>query len=267
MLKVIFKAGIISSILLVMASCSPSESSVATAIALTEVASPSDTPTAIPSPTSTPLPSPTYTPVPSPTPTPDTRVYDVDPRRILLERLDLPSEAGYYLPHSSWISPHRNSEIQIGFGGGSDSVTSAEAVKEYLAETGRVDGWWVSFKRGSRTVIAPEEIFNNPVLYKTQEGAMLMLTKYHGSCDEDETPLEIQTIGDASMACMWKKMQNNGKNRVSINIRFIDRNVYHNLSGWGWESEVTLEYVEQVAMTLLDKLQQFPLSNEVTFQP
>jgi hypothetical protein len=184
----------------------------------------------------------------------------------MLKAEDLPSDAKYFLPNEYWISPHRNSEIQIGFGGGDDDVTSADAVKVYLAETGRVDGWVVAYSRASRTVIAPEEITDNPVLYRTHEGAMLMVTKY-GGCNEDQTPLELQTIGDASEACMWKKMQNNGKNRVRIIIRFVDRNAYHNLSGWGWENEVTLEYVEQVAMILLEKLQQLPLSSEVTFQP
>ena len=95
---------------------------------------------------------------------------------------------------------------------------------------------------------------------------MLMVTKY-GGCDDDQTHLELQTIGDASEACMWKKMQSNGKNRVRIIIKFVDRNAVHNLSGWGWENDVTLDYVEQVARILLDKLQQFPLANEVSWQP
>jgi hypothetical protein len=62
-------------------------------------------------------------------------------------------------------------------------------------------------------------------------------------------------------------MQPSGRNRVWYRIEFIRRNVFHAVYGWGWETEVTPEFVQAVAMTLLEKVEEAPLSDEVTFRP
>lgn len=244
--------------------CGPSESDIANAIKMTEMANPTATTTVTPSPTTTDTPAPTDTPQPSPTPspTPDFRVYNIDPRELLLTKEDLPSDAEYYLPNSTWISPHRNSEIISGWG-----VTEGQA---YLAETGRVDGWVASYARGTKTVIAPEEMYDNVVLYKYQEGALLVINEYSFCMDPETgfTPLDSDVqIGDVMRVCIDKEMQSNGRNRVWLRVEFVYRNVYHAVVGWGWEEEVTADYVLDVASELLSKLEGQTLSDQVTFEP
>jgi hypothetical protein len=242
--------------------CAPSGPSIATAIAQTAAARPTDiplpTPTVPPAPTATPEPSPT----PLPSPTPDLRVIDTDPRNLLLIREDLPPEAKYFLPNSTWISPHRNSEVVSGWG--------VEEGRTYLEQTGRIDGWWVSFERGTSTVNSPEEIYDNVVLYRTAEGAMLVMEEF-SSCKNPDNEYSLvdpaPAIGDATNACVHKEMQSSGENRVTYRIEFVTRNVYHAVVGWGWEREVKGDYIADVARVLLAKVEQAPLASEVTFTP
>lgn len=260
-MRPIFAVITIPCIGLVLSACAPSEASVATAIALTQASAP--TATVLP-PTETGTPTPTLTPEPTatPSPTPDLRVIDTDPRNLLLEREDLPSDARYYLPNSSWISPHRNSEVVSGWG--------VEEGREYLEKTGRIDGWFVSFERGTSTVNAPEEIYDNVVLYKTVEGARLVLDQFSSCMDPDSDYQIVDTdllIGDGTIVCTSKEMQPSGKNRLWYRIEFIRRNVFHAVVGWGWEREVTPEYVEEVARTLLAKTDNAPLASEVSYSP
>lgn len=247
---------------LLVASCAPGQllgPTITPSPTNTPTPLPTSTPTATFTPTSTPTATPTSTVTPSPTP--DIRVIDINPEDLLLKRDDLPAEAGYYLPNSGWISPHRNFEIVGAWG--------AEKGKAYIERTGRVDGWWVTYNRGSTVVIAPQQIYDNVVLYKSQQGALTVLTEY-GTCtkSEDFTLVESAPVfGDSSSTCIWRQMQSNGKNRIEYRIEFVYRNVFHGVSGWGWESEVRPEYIEQIAQTLLAKLQALPLSQEVTFKP
>lgn len=246
---------------------------VQTAIAQTAAANPTKTlppPTETPVPTDTPTPTltetatplPTSTPTDTPSPTPDLQVIDADPYTFLLKKEDLPEDANYYLPNSSWISPHRNSEVVGGWG--------VEEGRLYLEATGRVDGWWASYLRGSSTVIAPEEIYDNVVMYRTSEGAKLTINE-HSTCDDPDTEyLELErdlVIGDITRVCMYREMQSSGENREWYRIEFVYRNYFHGIVAWGWEKDIRPEYVEEVARTLLAKLEAAPLSDSVTFVP
>jgi hypothetical protein len=266
--------GVILGILLI--GCAPSSTldagAVQTAIAETAAANPTASktpmptatlePTATATPTETPEPTSTATPTETATPTPDLRVFDADPHDFLLKVEDLPKEAKYYLPNYTWISPHRNSEIVSGWG--------VDEGREYLAATGRIDGWWVTYKRGTRTVIAPEEIWDNVILYRSIAGAQLVIQEYSNCTDRDLGYTMIETdlkIGDLSEICFKKKMQSNGEYRVWYLIEFSYRNILHNIEGWGWQNEVRLEYLAEIAHTLLAKLEAAPLSDQVTFEP
>jgi hypothetical protein len=250
-------------VLVFLSACAPSAPSqgdIQTAIAQTEQALPTLTPTFIPTNT----PEPTFTSVPTiaPSPTPDQRVIDGNPEDFLMQLEDLPKDAKYYLPNSTWISPLRNSEIVSGWG--------VDEGREYLEKTGRVDGWTVDYERGTKTVITPEEMYDNVVLYRTVDGAHLIITEYSNCSDpkSDFTELEIDfKIGDMTKACISRQMQSSGDNRVWYLIEFTYRNFYHSVGGWGWENEVRPEYVQDIARTLLAKLEAAPLSNEVTFSP
>jgi len=228
---------------------------VQTAIAETQQVSP--TKTVEPAVAATP--EPTMTAIPSPTA--DLQVFDIDPSRLLLQKSEIPVDGQYYIPHSSWTSPHRNSEIISGMG--------VEAGRDYLAETGRVDGWWQIYKRGTSRVQAPEEIYNNPVLYRDAQGAMLLLTKYSQCLEFGSGFSQYETdivIGDGSIICFDQEMEPSGPRR-SIRIEFVRRNVYQALQFWGWEHEVQFEFAIETAQNLLLRMDQIPLSDSVSFSP
>ena len=257
--------GLIVSILIV--SCSPSEESISTAIAQTQAANPTSTPapteTPLPTPTITETPLPTDTPTPTETPTPtatltptpDLRVITETSDNFLLKASDLPQDAKYYLPNSNWMSPHHNSEIISGWG--------REEGLEYLEESGRIDGWWVYFKRGTRTVRAPEQIYHNIIQYKTSEGAIWTLENFNqvarGESGWEYIDEEIN-LGDVGIAMISKEMQSNGKYEVFIYVEVAYRNYLSIVSGFGWEDDVTLEYVMDIAQIAIDKLEAAELS-------
>ncbi len=111
---------------------------------------------------------------------------------------------------------------------------------------------------------------DNVVLYRTSDGARLVLNEF-GACIDPESEYRLLEtgfkVGDATNVCMAKEMQSGGENRVWYRIEFIYRNVFHGLTGWGWEDEVTSDFMEAVAIQLFEKLEQFPLSEKVTFEP
>lgn len=230
----------------------------------TDTPAPTSTPTSTPTdtPTLTPTPTATATPTETPTPTPDLRVIDINPYDILLAADDLPEDAHYYLPNAGWISPHHNYEIVSSMG--------SEEGRAYLEATGRVDGWWVYYKLGSTTVIAPDEIWDNPVLFRTAAGAQLLLTEYSNCAKPDTEFIPVTTdllIGDLTNVCIKREMQPSGKYQVWLLIEFSYRNISHTVGGWGLEQDVQLDYLAAIARTLLAKLEAMPLSDSVTFEP
>lgn len=265
---------------LLLVGCGTSESAVQTAIAETAAANPTNTYTPIPSDTPSVTPSPTFTltpsetptvtapptetetltPEPTATPTPDLRVIAIEPKEFLLGSDDLPKEAKYYLPNSNWISPHHNTEIISGWG--------TEEGKAYLDETGRIDGWVASYKRGTSTVIAPEEIYNNIIQYKTAEGAQIVVTKYdliktNRAEGFHYVDRELEDFGDVYVLMERKIMQSNGKNRMWYQVSFAYRNYVSTVRGYGWESDIDYDYVEDIARTSLEKLKAAPLVDEI----
>lgn len=256
-------------LLLLLTACGPATPSadmVATAIAETQAViqptvtiAPTDTPiptdTATPEPTatgtSTPTETLTATPTETPTATPDLRVILTESGEFLLQKDDLPVESRYYLPGSGWISPHHNEEILTGWG--------VEKGRAYLEATGRVDGWWVYYKRGSNVMTAPEEIFHNIIQYKTALGAQLTVADYNSTIRSSEQGwklLEDQQVelGDVTIVYILKEMQTNGKNRVWLNVETAYRNYVSVLQGYGWEDEVRLEYLVEIQKIILEKL-------------
>lgn len=255
-------------LLLVLVSCSsaPSEGAVQTAIAqtaalqpsptytpfLTETPAPTETSTPAPTSTQTPTPTETLTPTPTdaPTATPDLRIILIDAREFLLEKEDLPIESKYYLPGTAWISPHHNEEILTSWG--------IDEGRAYLEETGRIDGWWVYYKRGSNVIAAPEEIFHNIIQYETALGAQITATKYNlaeRAPEEGWVLLDDEVnLGDLSVVMVTKETQSNGKNRVWLRIETAYRNYLSVLQEYGWEEEVRLEYLVEVQRMIVEKL-------------
>lgn len=207
-------------------------------------------------PTETPIPTATetLTMTPSPSPTPDVRVIDIDPMKLLLQRDKLPSGGRYYLPNEGWISPNTNSEIVASW--------TVEEGQAYLAETGRIHGWIVIYKRGTSSVVMPEEVLDNVALYSNAAGAQLVVTKYGGRSLLENGFKEISApqVGDVSRA-----FQKTLQARTWLRLNFTHRNVFHSIELIGSEQTVSLDFAVEVANQLINGLSQLPLSDTVQF--
>jgi hypothetical protein len=264
------------SILLLLVVCisactnQPSEAQIQTAIAqtqqmqVTETPLPTNTmvPSETPTQTTTPTTIPTDTPTIEPSPTPDLRVIDIDPYQILLKKSDCNPDGRYYLPNEFWISPHRNSEVVAGW-----TVVKGQ---EYLAETGRIDGWYVSYARGNNNILLPQEISDNVVLFSTVAGAQLLITKYEDRMVNEFYYDEIEAapqIGDLTRAWVKKEINSGGTTEAWYVITYSYRNIIHSITVYGYDKEVKLEDAEYLARNLLAQLEEIPLSDTVTIKP
>jgi hypothetical protein len=250
-------------ICLLLCACSPSESQVQTAIAHTlgAVTQTRVPPTATRTPTATSTSTPTFTSTPSPTP--DIRILDIEPQHYLPKPEDLPIEANYYLPYSNWTSPHTNEEVISEWG--------VEKGREYVTRTGRVKGYWVYYLRGTRAVIAPEQVHCNIIRYRSADGAQLVTLDYNLVTREPmegwvrvEQPLDL---GDTNWVEYKKETLSGGDVWVTYYVRFSYRNIGVETFGYGLEKDVTHEFVENFARAVYAKLLQAPLSYPPTPTP
>ena len=232
-------------------SCSFFDNSTRTATVKIQISNPTMTPQPTDTPTITEPPTPTSTT----TPTPDLRVITESSEKFLLQAEDLPREGEYYLPDADWISPMRNAEII--------SIWGKAEGEKYLEKSGRLDGWLVYYLRGSSTFRSPEQIYHNIVQYQSAEGAQLSVREFN-YVEREESDWEYMEeeiyLGDVSVALISKEMQPDGRYLVDININTAYRNYASIVIGYGWEHEVTLEYMMNIAGIVLEKLKAAPLS-------
>jgi hypothetical protein len=194
-------------------------------------------------------------------------VYDINPRQLLMTKDDLLKDPNlkkdrYYLPNQLWIERLTNAKIV--------SQWTVDRGTKYLAATGRVEGWFVAYKRGTTAIVAPEEIGDNVVLFRSSTGALALLNTYSNcnSLDTEFVPVESTfMVGDAAVVCQLKVMQSGGENRVTYVIEFVNRNVYHRIHAWGWEDQIRPDLIEKLAVILNENLKAVPLSSEVHYEP
>jgi hypothetical protein len=210
---------------------------------------------AVPSPTGNPIRE--TSPAASETPAREHRTTAEELAEFLLKPEDLPVEAHYYLPDSSYTSPYDNTAVVSSWGG--------EKGWEYLQRTGRVDGYWVEYLRGSEDITAPEEMFCNIVKFETTQGAQLSLTDYNlvviDAPDGKEwsfVNLPELDLGDTNIILTSKELQDNGENRIWYRIEFTYKSYVGVVAGHGWEDEVQPEFIERAARSVLAKLEGAP---------
>lgn len=237
-----------------------SESDIQTAIAKTQkveekvTLTNTQTETLRPSPTSTftltPEPTSTLTPTVTFTPTPDIRIIEGDPDDFILSKDDLPDK---YILYPGDSTPHNNSEIL--------DVRGVEEGKAYLDATGRIGGWIIYYGLVDDTVIAPEWIRSYIVMYDNVNGPSIAQSPEWDWAGEDREILDINVnLGDRSRVYTIRERQSSGKVYVFYAIQFSYRNVWAEVMGIGYESDIRHEYVENAARAVLEKLKNAPLS-------
>lgn len=239
----------VSCLIFLFAACSPtapSEGMIQTAIAETQAV----VPTFIN--TNTPVPTLTSTITVTASPTPDLRIINIDPQDFLLKPEELPREAKYYLPNSAWISPHLNSEVVSGW--------TVEKGKEYLARTGRINGWVVYYAKGTRTVYAPDEIFNNVIMFNSSTGASLFVTDYSyrkrfPKENWEAVDYKIENLGQVYDVERKVRVTSGGDKLIQYCISFAYYNYGVMTCGTGLEKDIVPEIIETGARAVLKKLQ------------
>ena len=176
-----------------------------------------------------------------PTSTPDLSIITADPQIFLIEHEDLPIVGNYNLPRNG-LSPYRNSEII--------NLMGTEKGEEYIQETGRLDGWTVTFERGIRIQTIPQVIIDTVSQFETIEGAKLSINRDADNLSTNYREiLSPVTIGDFSRGFSFSR-----NNAVSYTYYFSYRNYVHVLEIRGSESEVSLDFVDDISNKLLEKL-------------
>jgi hypothetical protein len=242
-------------VVIFLSACTPSDSQIAEAIAKTEQASPSDTSDT--SDTSVASPSSTITPMP------DTSVINENPRHLILEDDEMPSDGDFYLAYEN---PDRNWEI-IDSRGSEDGTL-------FIEEAGRVDGWTMKYEGGIKSsrnpTRYPDYVNFYSVLNKSSYGSEYEMHENGDPCDDEDgkmSTVEQLDLGDESYLCLWKEMTSSGQYQYEYVVFLRYRNIFMSVTGGGFEGTFDKEKVIEIAELQMEKLSSFPLQSEVTFYP
>jgi hypothetical protein len=232
-----------------------------TDIPRTQAANSTTTITLVP-PTNTPTETPTkaLTEVPTITPSSTLDILSLQEnlKEFLVQESDLPPLANYstYF-HLPLIVSNENISQNMGGDG-----------NEYLAETGRIDGWevYVDFEGDPNLAIAPFSLYNQVALFNTIEGAQLAITKYsdryitENGFTEDNRPFKN---GDVNRAFYMRYLEQTNSSQYSLKyiIVFSYRNVLETVQENGMERPIDPIFMADIAQRLLTKLQASPLIN------
>jgi len=171
------------------------------------------------------------------------------------------------LPLLANYTPYFDSPVYVSNESFSQSLGSNGA--EFLAETGRMDGWelYINYEGDPGLEIAPLRLYSNVSLFKTIEGAQLAITKYsdrhateYGFTEEFHPPAKI---GDVTRVFYKRVQETPGGNQYSLEyiIDFSYRNVFQTVQESGLDRNVDPIFLMDIAQRLLAKLQASPLIN------
>ena len=233
------------------------------------------TPTWTPTATATETPTPTFTDTPtmtaSPSPTPDLRVIEISLVDFMLAASDLPEGAGYSIMERQFnvIWGGRVQDIIVFKDIDVRTVSSLGLESSAFLVDDFIDGRWIRYERGISTPIYPQTVAGTVASFRSVEGARVMVNDYSLCTKRDSVYTLVETdlqIGDVTQYCTNIEMEST-EYRGTYALVFSYRNFYHAIEAYGWEREVPLDFLADVARALLAKLEAAPLSDAVTFQP
>jgi hypothetical protein len=235
-----------------------------TADTVTEVEIPTPTttltPTNTPTATLTSTVAPTNTPTTTPTtsPTPDLRVINLSPKEFILTPEDLPPEGLFYLPSSRYEGPV---DIMFYINGWGELKSG-----EFIGKTGWLDGWWVTYLRGSEGTGAPERIYNRVTMFQTASGAQASVQEYNPATtpwlDEEWDVLDVEmNLGDTNITTLRVQPLDVTKELAWYRITFSYRNYEVIVEVKDWSNFINHDYVEAAARAVLAKLEAAPIAS------
>jgi hypothetical protein len=251
-------------ILVSLAACSTNESTelpTQTADTFTKVeistptitVTPTNTPTTAFTPTIPPTQTPTKTPTTSPTP--DLRVIDLSPKEFILGPEDLPAEGLFYFPSSKYDGPV---DLLFYINGWGEIKTG-----EFVGRTGWLDGWWVTYLRGSEGTGAPERIYNRITKFQTASGAQASVQEYNPAVtpwkDEEWSVVNKEMdLGDTNITILRTEPLDLTKELAWYRIVYSYRNFEVIVEVKDWSNFINHDFVEAAAKAVLAKLESAP---------
>jgi hypothetical protein len=239
---------LITLVFLALTNCSPSSEQIATAVKATLEAQSTPTPMV----TSTLTLTPTLTITLSPTP--DARIAMAEPKMLVLAKTDLPKGGDYIIPNELWSSPVTNETII--------QNRNQEKGSEYLAKSGRVTGWQISFVRRNRSIGAqyPMEIDNEVVQFKTAAGAtwanMQTASEVNSGYQLITLPNGDQAYTKESSFTATADMYLHGYDLEEVDVDIAHRNyiVDINIEGIQGSNEVSRDMAVSYAMLIIQRI-------------
>ena len=203
------------------------------------------------------LPSTTTNPQPIITQTPDLTFPAGDLLPFLLNVQDLPAESAYYLPDISWVRRQPNSEVLREWG-------EAEG-EAYLERTKRLDGAWISYKRGSTLAHTPDQVFCSVTMFETPEGPRLTLMEFNPLVSPGAAEVtylkgseSFPDLGDLSLTYYYLWEDEEGEESLIYYIDAAYSNYLVSCAGFGAREDVSAQFIAHLVEILLQKIKQSP---------
>ncbi len=138
--------------------------------------------------------------------------------------------------------------------------------KNYVLDTGRVDGWYVNLRKSDRTDIAPSTYTNTIDIFETKAGARLALSpEYFQAYTDDEREFEFLdencNYGDECILYTSERFDAaTGLTVIRYDVAFVYGNVLLWISATGLDVDISEEDIHEAAQIVVDKLEEFESS-------
>lgn len=135
--------------------------------------------------------------------------------------------------------------------------------KNYVLDTGRVDGWYVNLRKSDRTDIAPSTYTNTIDIFETKEGARLALSpEYFKAYSDDEREFEFLdencNYGDECILYTAERFDAaTGLTVIRYDVAFVYGNVLVWISATGLDVDISEEDIHEATQIVVDKLEGF----------
>ena len=140
--------------------------------------------------------------------------------------------------------------------------------KQYILDTGRVDGWEITLLRSSNTDITPEKYNSSISIFETSEGASTALSPQYfwAYTNEDQQPDEILDesckVGSECILFAYEDYNRvSGVTKMRYDVAFRYKNALVWVSAFGLDIETTPEHVLEAAEIIYQRLVEFGDNN------
>lgn len=139
--------------------------------------------------------------------------------------------------------------------------------KEFVLETGRVDGWYINLRKNDRTDIAPSTYTNTIDIFETREGARLAFSpekfKAYNNADREFEFLDKSCNygNDCILYTSERHDPATGLTVIRYDVAFLYGNALVWISVTGLDIDISEDHIHEAAQIVLEKMDSFAESN------